>query len=291
MLMDSSSSTSAARTPFYWYIPTMHGDIRLERGPNDTTRMRVFELAPTEEAALHALREKALRGSLIGGPWASAKDFAPLDDLTLYRSKAGVTIHLRASIKKVRNLLGKHLKKGRSLVDAYVFSDGRLEEVRYTVTTDDDGEKVEEPVLPTAEEKKEEPKAAATVAAPTIGCPVPNFPEHEVRATEVLRAFLKPQQLSDYEKDGVFMARGADTGHQYAITHRNRRASMQSVSFRSLYDMTEGRPMCVHDWSVPAPEEMLALLLCVSLPGHESRVRALPEAFPLGGFMPPPFVA
>jgi hypothetical protein len=28
----------------------------------------------------------------------------------------------------------------------------------------------------------------------------------------------------------------------------------------------------------PAPEEMLALLICVSLPGNEQRVRMLPEA-------------
>jgi hypothetical protein len=33
----------------------------------------------------------------------------------------------------------------------------------------------------------------------------------------------------------------------------------------------------VHDWSVPAAEEMLGLLVMVSLPGKESFVRMLPD--------------
>jgi uncharacterized membrane protein YqhA len=33
----------------------------------------------------------------------------------------------------------------------------------------------------------------------------------------------------------------------------------------------------VHDWSVPAAEEMLGLLVMVSLPGKESFVRFLPD--------------
>lgn len=161
-------------------------------------------------------------------------------------------------------VIAKALKPNRKLVSAVTFADGRMEEVRATTA-----DVINVPATATA---------AVTVAAPTIGCPVPEFPESEVRATRVLEAFLSPEQLHDYRTRAAFVARGVDTGHQYAITHRERRRAMESVSFRSLYDLTERCALCVHDWTVPAPEEMLALLVCVSLPGNERRVRALPEA-------------
>ena len=217
---------------------------------------------------MRVLRTKAL---LPINSWAEDRDFKPLGDGSVYRSADGVKIILRAPIGRVQSVLAKELKPGRKLVDAIIFSDKTMEELRRAELGDDDP-------LPT-EKKKKEPKAAATVAAPRIGCPVPEFPESEVRATRVLEEFLTAEQLRDYRAHGVVMAEGADTGHTYAITHRCRRENMRHREFRSLYDMTEDRAMCVHDWTVPPPEEMLALLICVSLPGNESHIRALPEVF------------
>ena len=45
----------------------------------------------------------------------------------------------------------------------------------------------------------------------------------------------------------------------------------------ALYDLDERRPWCVHDWDVPAPEEMLGLLVHLSIPGREKYLRDLPE--------------
>lgn len=44
---------------------------------------------------------------------------------------------------------------------------------------------------------------------------------------------------------------------------------------RSVYDLDEARVLCLHDWVVPAAEELLELLLCLSLPGREREARSL----------------
>ena len=258
---------SQRQKAFSWYIPTFHGDIKLERLDNGTTLLRAYELTPTEEKAMRVLRDEAL---LPTNAWAEDKDFKPLGDGSVYRTAEGVKVVLHASIGVVQAVLAKELKPGRKLVDAIIFSDKTMEELRRDAPDKD-------PAVAT--DPKKQPVAAATVAAPQIGCPVPEFPESEIRATRVLEEFLTTQQLRDYRAHGVFMARGADTGHQYAITHRGRPANKRFSSVRSLYDMTEDRALCVHDWTVPPPEEMLALLLCVSLPGMERHIRHLPETF------------
>jgi len=46
---------------------------------------------------------------------------------------------------------------------------------------------------------------------------------------------------------------------------------------RSLFDVDEHMAYCVHDWEVPAAEEMLALHAFLSVPGLESYLRAIPH--------------
>ena len=38
-----------------------------------------------------------------------------------------------------------------------------------------------------------------------------------------------------------------------------------------------GRAFCVHDWTVPASEEMLALHLFLTMPGREHYLRDIPD--------------
>jgi hypothetical protein len=266
----SSHAERSTPTVFPWYLPTFHGDIKLESQDPATTNLRAYELTPTEERAMTLLRERALKKSALVSSWVEDPKNFPLPSSGPYRTKKGVEILLRAPIAKVQAVLVKALKPDRKLVHAVRFSDGRMEEIRKTIVDTEDDETL---VVP--------PKAtkAVSVAAPTVGCPVPDFPESEIRATRVLEEFLTAEQLQDYRRYGRFVARGADSGHQYAITHRERRSSMVLVSLRSLYDLTEKIALCVHDWTVPPPEEMLGLLVCISLPGNEARVRALPEVY------------
>lgn len=116
-------------------------------------------------------------------------------------------------VDKVGALLAKAMKRGRKLLSAVVFKNGRIEEIHRLP---------DEEVAPAAAaiEKVERPKAAVTVAQPTLGCPVPEFERADVRATRVLREFLSPQQLADFERTQSFLVVGGDSGHQYILTSR-----------------------------------------------------------------------
>jgi hypothetical protein len=273
-----------------WYLPTFHGDILLERKTEQTTILRVYELTTAEEKALEALRKRACHSPFLGNPWTTEKEFAPLSD-PQYRTKDGLAIALAAPIGDVEAVLSKALNpKGRKLFSAVKFSNGEIEKI-YGGTPSEPAKAVGDD-LPPKDEKKKESEAAATVKEPVIGCPVPEFPEADVRASRALEAFLDPRQLAEYRRHGAFVTVGRDTGHRYLV--RNREAPMRlkseqlkgfglplqaGGSFNGLYDLDECRPLCVHDWDVPPPEEMLALHLCLSLPGYERHVRTLPHAF------------
>ena len=245
--------------PMPWYLPTFHGDIKLTRDSADVTSVRVFELTPSEEKAVESLRKQA-----VNNEWAKADAFLPLENAA-YRSSAGLVVVVNAPIEKVQAILAATLKPEREMISAVTFEGGSISEVR---------DKLPEP--PPGEPQ---PKAATTVAAPVIGCPAPVFPEAEIRANRVLESFLTPTQIEDYRRHGAFISQGFTTGHRYRITHRGRNNLMQASSSRSLYDLDENHALCVHDWSVPAPEEMLALHLCLRLPGREKAIRLLPEAW------------
>jgi hypothetical protein len=126
-------------------------------------------------------------------------------------------------------------------------------------------------------EEKKKPKAAVTVAQPVLGCPAPEFDDVEIRATRVLRTFLSPQQVADFERRQQFVAAGVDTGHRYLLTSRHSKHGLSLGHARSLYDIDEGRALCVHDWEVPAAEEILGLFMHLSLPGLERYVRSFPD--------------
>ena len=83
---------------------------------------------------------------------------------------------------------------------------------------------------------------------------------------------LSPDQLADFARYNRFVSVGADTGHRYMVTSRQCTDGLLSFQ-RTLYDLDEERPLCVHDWSVPAAEEMLALHMMLGLPRWESYLR------------------
>lgn len=181
---------------------------------------------------------------------------------------------LSAHNPKVQKALEKPMKPGRDCLSVVRYTNGAIEEVTAkTIGLMDMSPSNGEP-----EPSAAAPAAAVTVAQPTIGCPAPDFAAVEIRANAVLRAFLTPEQLVDFESDQAFIQSGADTGYTYVITSRNAPDALKSRSYRSLYSLTERRAFCVHDWTVPAAEEMLALALFVGTPGNESYVRSIPDA-------------
>lgn len=226
-----------------WYVPTFYGDFNLEPSPKhpNKTILNVTKATALEKEQLTRLQVIAARKGWVG----KKVDFL----------KKTTTIN--ADMRSVADELAAVLKPDRGVLSVVRVAGGELEEVR------------KEAPIP------EKAEAAVTVAKPVKGCPPTEFPASEIRARVVLEEFLTPAQLEDFRTHQRFLTIGADSGHRYMITSRHAQSTL-AVYERSLYDIDAGRPMCAHDWAVPAAEEMLALHLCVSTPGNERHLRRLP---------------
>ncbi len=219
-----------------WYVPSFYGDISLKRADKGVT-IAWHDLTAVEKEALGSLKTLC-----------ADKGWGELD-----LDKVEQTL-LDAPFDKVKKALAKSLKAGRALLDAVVFRDGKV---------------LESSTLP------ETAKAGVTVAAPTKGCPQPEFDDIEIRATRVLENFLSADQLADFRRYQTFTAVGGDTGHAYLVVSRN--ATRIRNQYGQVYDLDEKRTLCVHDWEAPAAEEMLTLKLHLELAGKENFVRFMPE--------------
>ncbi len=259
-----------------WYLPSLYGDIRLESLAKERTKLTIFGLSSQEKVAMTALIREAEKERVLSGPWSPA--LSHRFDLDSIKEQSA---ELNASISKVQKVLTKHLKPKREQISVVRFGDGKMVEMTEKVIEEVEASLVpsispsskpeEKPEIATSKSSK---TVAATVAEPYRGCPAPDFVQAEIRAQAVARAFLTPEQIEDFEHDGAFISVGADTGHRYVITSRHARTELAKYT-RSLYDLDERMPYCVHDWEVPAAEEMLALHLLLSVPGREMFLRGI----------------
>jgi hypothetical protein len=206
------------------------------------------KLSPIETGALETLRTAAVKK---GWQEESFPDLATSPFM------------LNAPIAKVQKILAKALKPGRDTLSTVRIAGGKIEEITEATFTEIE------------ERARQSDAVAATVSAPTRGCPAPDFERAEIRATRVLEAFLDDGQRDDFRQHNRFVSVGVDTGCHYMVTSRHARDSLARYQ-RSLYDLDSRMPVCVHDWSVPAAEEMLALHLHLAVPGGEAYLRRLP---------------
>lgn len=240
---------------FTFYLPSFYGDVRLVSTGKKTCVVHVEQATYQEQQALAAVQNVAVKKG-----WISPK-------ISLLSRETAVN----APIEKVAKLIAKALKPGKQLVSAVKFSNGKIEEVHEASFEIDElaNARGKEHAPP-----KPEPEKATTVAAPTRGCPEPDFPPARLRAREVLFAFLTEEQRRDFDRHNRFVTVGGTTGHRYMVSSRhalNRRFS------RSLFDLDDDVTICTHDHDVPPEEEMHALNILVQLPGHEQWMRTLPS--------------
>lgn len=259
-----------------WYLPTLFGDIRLEtltQGDKTTTKVTICGLSPQERIAMQVLLKRAQTPPPFGNAWANPEQCKGLD---LDRTDVEQHLVLDALIVDVHKVLSKPLKPMRKQVSAVRFTDGRIEEITNAnigLIVDAAGEETSR-----SEKPRRKPKAAVTVAQPVLGCPEPDFDEADVRATRVLEAFLTDEQREDYARHQQFLVTGGDTGHRYLLTSRHApKARFKLPSFQCVYDLDDERALCVHDWEVPAAEELLGLAMHLQIPGLETYVNTLPS--------------
>jgi len=257
-----------------WYVPSFHGDIRLEAIDEATTRLIAEKVTAREKAALDKLAQLASKRGWLKSPTGS-----------LY-SSGTLKSELAAPIAAVARAVAKAMKPNRKTISAVVFSGGKMRELY----DGDEPGALADPYRSSAKgEAEAEPKAAASVAAPTRGCPSPDFERAELRARTVLETFLSPDQIEDFRRYNRFISTGSSTGHRYMVT--SRQATDQLARYqRTIYDLDEDLPLCVHDWSVPAAEEMLSLHVLLQLPRwepflrqEEHDVEIHPELWPMVG--------
>ena len=288
-----------------WYLPTYFGDIRLEVDPANAKRtiLLASELSSTERDVMDLLKQRAVHPTLLRRPWATEDDFAAA--FAGYRVGKALQVTLDAPIEIVSRFVARALKPGRRLLAATRIHGGRIEEVwrssadllSSSTASEEahkeaaekaaaDGQSVQDKIDAASADDEEDskpkmpsepPAVAATVAQPVQGCPAPDFQNaFDARANRVLEAFLSDEQRDDWRRRGRFVSIGTDTGHRYMLTSRDAREALHTYGGRSLYDLDERRAYCVHDWAVPAPEELLALHLFLAIPRGESFLRHVP---------------
>ena len=255
-----------------WYLPSLYGDIRLESQGKNQTLVTIHGLSVVERVAVESLLKKAAKPGPFKKPWAPAE---VLESVSLINTVKEQKLSLEASITDVEKVLSSKLKPARKQVSVVRFQGGKIEEV--TEATIGLIEAASEMSPAETSTTTSSPKAeATTVAKPVLGCPAPDFDAVDVRATEALSAFLTDEQREDFRLHQAFIVMGADTGHRYQLTSRHARTKLATVR-RTLFDLDENRPYCVHDWDVPAAEELLAIMLFLALRGREHYLRHIPE--------------
>lgn len=277
-----------------WFVPTFYGDIKVTKVDAKTSKMEIVDATPEERRAIEALST-----GMRSKRWLEDKD-----TLTAWLASGGTTpieVLVKAPVEKVSTALASALKPSKKLVSAVKFSNGRIEEVTESTfkvktpppppapnamnkaepsaaspssTVATTGPTVPSETPPAAVIAAIEPKAATTVAKPERGCPPPDFSPARLRARRVLMEFLTPEQREDFEKFNRFVTFGGTTGHRYMLTSRVARDELQRYQ-RTLFDLDDQVPLCVHDWDVPPEEELHALNILVQLPGYEAYLRHL----------------
>jgi hypothetical protein len=250
-----------------WYVPSFYGDLRLQPDGDAGCILRIDRITALEEDALRKLHTLGRKKEWID-------EAITADDLV----KDG-SFRLAAPMGKVAKELARYMKAGRRMIHVIRFANGKMYEEADAPTDDADTSarlaREEERLRAQGEGpfRTPEPAVAASVAAPTRGCPAPAFDRAEIKAREVLTAFLTPPQIEDFNAHNRFVTIGA-SGSRYMVTSRRAKDSLAMYS-RSLFDLEASIPLCVHDWSVPAAEEMLTLHLLLQIPRWEGYLRHL----------------
>ena len=277
--MDTNQSISTSPLilplPPLWYLPSFYGDISLKTKGKDETEVTWDNLTQGEIKALESLltharaKEWKIEGDQQDTPIFVRKG----NNGGPYRGHPGtgvITIHKR--LVTIKNRLVKDLKPGRTMVDVVKFTSGEIIEHKVAVLPDAIKKPEKEGVLKRAAKKV---AAGVSVAVPTTGCPVPRLAKPEFKARGVLNAFWTSEQREDFIKHNRFITWGIDSGHRYMVTSRHAKDHKGRDVHGQLFDLDDDNPLCVHDYTVPAAEEMLALHLLLQIPGYEGHMRQL----------------
>jgi len=212
------------------YFPSTFGDLNIEQDGKNTI-LSTVDLTVSEEETLKEIIRKFFH--------EKAKDLP----LSYENTKI---ILSNTKIEDVHKFMIKKLKKNKATLTAIKLKDGKIELV--------------DEIKP---EHKEKATSAVTTQKPPRGCPMPNITlQKEVRASTVLKEFLTPQQIDDFNNHKSFISIGNHTHHPYLITSR---WSEKVNIYGQVYDLVNKHRVCTSCREIPPSEEMLAMKLSVEL--------------------------
>lgn len=240
-----------------WYVPSMHGDLRLMPGPTEgETLIVAYKPTPREIEVLGRVLEAAREKK-----WTVT-------------SRSPQRHIVGAPIAELGPVATRILSPGPAVLTAVRFKDGRVETSEHAPAGELE-----------ALAKKPSAEAAATVSRPTPCCP-DCYREACEPATEVLLSFLTPAQHETWAAGRFVVVQGNLTGHHYIVAHRH--SPIAERNRRICWDADDRGVLHFHDWSVPPEEEVLAAMLCLEHREHWLRNEATcltmsyGESFPVG---------
>lgn len=224
------------------FVTSQEGDILLERHTDKpkVTTMKLSSLTGSERTNVRALLDKF---KMFDGTGKKLKSEVLAADLV-----DGSSFDLAASIEKIHSALVKLLKKNQPTITAVKLSDGTLSEIRDPAIGIPAGKSVTTPI-------------------PKRGCPPPEFAPRELRANKVMREFLTPTQIADFDHAGAVVVVGGETGRRYRVCHRNSRLlrdAAMGINFHLVTDLSNGHGICCEITDLPPSEELLAIVLALS---------------------------
>jgi len=219
------------------YIPSFYGDVSLEHSPEEEKCfLRTTNLSASETALLKKVLKKY---EVDQGKRLTNRKYV-----------------LPVPVDKARAFIVKALKGEQKTILAVKIEDPKP------------GEPQVEKVGTVVEAIKKGAKKAVETVVPMGGCPMPIYDAllaREIRATHVLEQFLTPTQLTDYRRQGSIVVIGGSSRKRYLVSHRH----SKTASIRGMVWGLDGQAgSCVHHSHLPAPEEILAIM--VALATHEN---------------------
>lgn len=242
-----------------WFFPQYNGDFRLVEVDNSSYRDQADDTSCVLEIVDPTAHEVTLLEAFLGdaraNKWTPIKKIAPVE----VDGQARQEILLAVPVAEAGRLLYTRLRPGDRTITAVRSEGGKVQVYEAT-----DLAKIEEGLDPDAViPAKEKAEPAAEPAAVSSKRPTPSCPQCVPgaigRASEVLNAFLSPEEHASWAKDRFIVVEGGLSGHRYMLAHRH--SIYAQKAGRICYDIDEDLVVHFHDNSVPPEEEVLAAKL------------------------------
>lgn len=237
-----------------WYFPSWNGDFRLLPVSQSSYRETASEKACVLEVVEPTDAEREMLQKFLDE--AQKKGWTAIAKLSAEQRHE---ILLNTTVAEAGKLFITFAKVTDRTITAIKSEGGKLV-VQDTAALLAEPEVIEGEVVDTHphEEKKTKKETAVSVQRPTPSCPQCT-PGAISRASEVLLAFLSPEEHATWARHRYIIVRGGITGHAYVLAHRHSPIAVKVG--RICFDLDDECVVHFHDNSVPPEEEVLAAKL------------------------------